>query len=105
MITDDYIVLFMIGYAVNIISVVVAITEILSKYGIQEPSTYRAEQKTSNKSWRVFIPFYFAYVIIFIVAALLTPPDVFTQTLMAVPLIILFEISIWVSKFAYKKTG
>ncbi len=34
---------------------------------------------------------------IFIVAAVLTPPDAFTQTMMAIPLIFLYEISIWVS--------
>lgn len=44
-----------------------------------------------------------AVVLIFITAALLTPPDVFTQLLMAVPLILLFEISIWVSVFAARK--
>lgn len=38
--------------------------------------------------------FRYAVVIIFIVAALLTPPDVLTQILMALPLIILYGISI-----------
>jgi sec-independent protein translocase protein TatC len=41
-----------------------------------------------------------AIVLIFIAAAILTPPDVFTQLLMAGPLIILYELSIWVSVFA-----
>lgn len=41
-----------------------------------------------------------AIVLIFVAAAVLTPPDVFTQLLMAGPLILLFEISIWVSTFA-----
>jgi sec-independent protein translocase protein TatC len=41
-----------------------------------------------------------AIILIFIAAAVLTPPDVFTQLLMAGPLILLFEISIWVSTFA-----
>ena len=36
----------------------------------------------------------YAIVIIFSVAAILTPPDVFTQILMAVPLVALYEISI-----------
>jgi sec-independent protein translocase protein TatC len=44
-----------------------------------------------------------AIVLIFIAAALLTPPDVFTQLLMAGPLIVLFEISIWVSVFAARR--
>ena len=36
----------------------------------------------------------YAYVGMFIVAAIITPPDVITQTGLAVPLIILYEISI-----------
>jgi len=43
-----------------------------------------------------------AVVIIFILAAILTPPDVITQFLMALPLLVLYEISIIFSKFVYK---
>ena len=43
--------------------------------------------------------FKYAIVIIFIVAALLTPPDVLTQLLMAGPLIILYGVSILIVKF------
>jgi len=42
--------------------------------------------------------FKYAIVIIFIVAALLTPPDVLTQLLMAIPLIMLYGISILLVK-------
>lgn len=42
--------------------------------------------------------FKYAIVLIFIVAALLTPPDVLTQLLMAVPLIILYGFSILIVK-------
>ena len=45
----------------------------------------------------------YSLVVIFIGAAILTPPDVFTQALMAGPLIILYEISIFVSKLASRK--
>lgn len=38
--------------------------------------------------------FKYAVVIIFIVAALLTPPDVLTQLLMAIPLVLLYGLSI-----------
>lgn len=44
-----------------------------------------------------------AIVLIFIVAAILTPPDVITQFLMALPLLVLYEISIIFSKFVYQK--
>jgi len=43
--------------------------------------------------------FKYAIIIIFVVAALLTPPDVLTQMLMAGPLIILYGISIIIVKF------
>ena len=36
-------------------------------------------------------------VIIFIVAAIITPPDVFSQTLVAIPLLLLYEVSIFIS--------
>ncbi|MFH1915136.1 MAG: twin-arginine translocase subunit TatC [Pseudomonadota bacterium] len=41
----------------------------------------------------------YAILIGFVVAAILTPPDPFTQCLMAGPLIILYEVGIWVSYF------
>lgn len=47
----------------------------------------------------------YAILIAFIVAAILTPtPDVVNQCLMAIPLIILYEISIIAVKFAGRKT-
>ncbi len=45
----------------------------------------------------------YTILLIFIAAAILTPPDVFTQILMACPLIILYEISIFVVKFVEKR--
>jgi len=42
--------------------------------------------------------FRYAVLIIFVVAALLTPPDVLTQLLMAAPLIILYGVSILIVK-------
>lgn len=45
----------------------------------------------------------YSIVIIFIIAAIFTPPDVFTQCMMAVPLLILYEISIYVAKFFGRK--
>jgi sec-independent protein translocase protein TatC len=45
----------------------------------------------------------YAILFAFIIGAILTPPDVFTQFLMAVPLIVLFELGIIVSKLARKK--
>jgi sec-independent protein translocase protein TatC len=41
------------------------------------------------------------YVIVgaFVVAAVLTPPDVLSQFMLAVPLILLYELGIWMSGF------
>jgi sec-independent protein translocase protein TatC len=46
----------------------------------------------------------YAIVIIFIFAAIFTPPDPYSQIIMAVPLVILYEISIFVARFAGRKT-
>ena len=42
--------------------------------------------------------FRYAIVIIFVVAAILTPPDVMSQLLMAAPLIVLYGVSIYIAK-------
>jgi sec-independent protein translocase protein TatC len=44
-----------------------------------------------------------AIVLIFIVAAIITPPDVFSQTLVAIPLLLLYEISIIISARVVKQ--
>ncbi len=38
-------------------------------------------------------------VVIFILAAILTPPDVFSQIILALPLLLLYEISLLIAKF------
>ncbi len=45
----------------------------------------------------------YVIVIVFVTAALLTPPDIFTQLLMALPLIVLYEISVLGAFFIDKK--
>lgn len=45
----------------------------------------------------------YAILVAFITSAILTPPDPFTQTLMAGPLVILYELGIWVAYFFGKK--
>jgi len=45
----------------------------------------------------------YAYFALFIVAAMLTPPDFFSQIFVAIPLIGLFEISVMVSKIVYRR--
>lgn len=45
----------------------------------------------------------YAILAIFIIAAILTPPDVFSQLMMAGPMLVLYEISIWVAVLVGKK--
>ncbi|MFK2827192.1 twin-arginine translocase subunit TatC [Bacillus sp. B190/17] len=45
----------------------------------------------------------YAYFILLVIAGLITPPDVISQLIVMVPLVILYEISIWISKVSYKK--
>ena len=44
-----------------------------------------------------------AIVVILIVAAIITPPDVFSQTLVSIPLILLYEVSILISAYVLRK--
>ena len=48
--------------------------------------------------WRV------AVIIIFVLAALLTPPDVLTQVFLALPMCLLYAVSIFLSKMVEPKT-
>ena len=63
----------------------------LAKMGIVNEKMLRNQRK-------------FAILGIFVVAAILTPPDVVSQILMAIPLILLYEVSVYVAKIFGKKT-
>ncbi|MFD1095266.1 twin-arginine translocase subunit TatC [Salegentibacter chungangensis] len=45
----------------------------------------------------------FALVIVLIISAIITPPDIVSQIIVAVPVLILYEVSIYISKFIYKR--
>ena len=67
------------------------VTVFLTKLGIVTPDYLAKNRK-------------YAVLIAFVVAALLTPtPDAFNQTLMAVPIIILYEVGILASRILNKK--
>jgi sec-independent protein translocase protein TatC len=57
----------------------------LTKLGLVTPEFLR-------KYWK------YAVVIILIVAAIVTPPDVVSQTIVAIPMLIIYEVSILISK-------
>ncbi len=62
----------------------------LTKIGIITPAFMRKYRKH-------------AIVVIFIIAAIITPPDVFSQTLVAIPLLLLYEVSIFISAKVMKQ--
>jgi sec-independent protein translocase protein TatC len=85
-----------LGFVVSLILAFGAIFELpvlaflLSKMGLLTPQFMRSYRR-------------YSYVIIFIVAAVLTPPDVLSQMLLAIPLLILYELSIFVSAMVVQK--
>lgn len=44
----------------------------------------------------------YTILIVFIVAAILTPPDIISQTMMAIPMLILYEFSVVLAKIIYR---
>jgi len=46
----------------------------------------------------------YAIIVIFVIAAFLTPPDPVSQIIIALPLILLYEMSILAARFAEKNT-
>jgi len=62
----------------------------LSKMGVVTPDFLRRKRK-------------YAILLTFAIAAILTPPDVITQIMMAGPMILLYEIGILVARIAQKK--
>lgn len=46
----------------------------------------------------------YAIVVIVVLASILTPPDVVSQVLMAIPLMLLYELSIWIVKISRPKS-
>lgn len=65
---------------------------ILTKLGIVTPRTLRSKRR-------------YAIVAILIFSAILTPADVLTMMMMCLPLITLFEVSIWLSTLIDRKEG
>ena len=45
----------------------------------------------------------YALVMVLILAAVITPPDIISQVIVAIPMVILYEVSIKISKIIVKK--
>lgn len=71
--------------ACGIIFQLPVISYFLSKFGLLSPDFLRKYRRHS-------------IVVCFILSAVLTPPDPVSQVLIAIPLVLLYQLSIWVSK-------
>jgi sec-independent protein translocase protein TatC len=56
----------------------------LSKIGLLTPAFLRRYRRH-------------AYVLLLLISAIITPPDVFSQIMVCIPLVILYEVSIFIS--------
>lgn len=63
---------------------------ILTKIGLVTPEALRKYRK-------------FSLIIVLAVSAIITPPDVASQIIVAIPILILYEVSIYISKTVIKK--
>ncbi|CAM2856371.1 twin-arginine translocase subunit TatC [Salinicoccus roseus] len=45
----------------------------------------------------------YAYFILLVIAALIAPPDLMTHIMLTIPMIVLYEISIYISKIGYRR--
>lgn len=63
---------------------------LLTQLGLVAPNTFKKYRKL-------------VILGIFVVAAVLTPPDIVSQTMMAVPMLLLYEFSIVISNIIYRK--
>ena len=77
-------------FAFGVIFELPVVVFFLTKIGLIDAHLMRRQRK-------------YAILLTFVVAAILTPPDVVTQCMMAGPLIILYEISIFVARIAGRK--
>jgi sec-independent protein translocase protein TatC len=62
----------------------------LTKLGLVTPVFLRTYRK-------------YAIVIVFIIAAIVTPPDVVSQITVAIPMLLIYELSIFLSAFVVRK--
>lgn len=82
--------LFQITIPFGILFQLPVVVLFLTRLGIVTPTLLRQVRK-------------YAYFVLIVVAAFITPPDMISHAMVTVPLLLLYEISIWISKIGYKK--
>lgn len=79
-----------VTFAVGIVFELPILVYFLTKIGVITPDFLKKNRK-------------YMFVILLALSAIITPPDMFSQVLVVLPLLVLYEFSIGVSKRVYKK--
>ncbi len=77
-------------FAVGVVFELPILVYFLTSIGVITPAFMKKNRK-------------YMFVILLILAAIITPPDMFSQVLVVIPLVLLYEFSIIISKRVYKK--
>ena len=79
-----------VTFSVGLVFELPILVYFLTKVGILTPSFMRKKRK-------------YMLIIILVLSAIITPPDIFSQIMVCIPLLLLYEFSIWISKRVYVK--
>jgi sec-independent protein translocase protein TatC len=79
-----------ISLATGVVFLIPIFSYFLSKVGILTPQFMKTYRKHS-------------YVVMLLLSAIITPPDIFSQIMVALPLVFLYEIGIFISRRVVKK--
>ncbi len=77
-----------VSFAVGLVFELPVFVYFLTSVGLLTPAFMKKNRK-------------YMLVIILVLSAIITPPDVFSQIMVCIPLMILYEFSIWISKKVY----
>lgn len=92
MITASSYLSFVIGFLIpfGLVFEIPMVVYFLTKVGIINPDMLKKNRK-------------YVLLVVLILAAMLTPPDIVSQLCMAAPMLLLYEIGIQISQFVYKR--
>jgi len=77
-----------VSFAVGLVFELPVFVYFLTSVGVLTPAFMKKNRK-------------YMLVIILVLSAIITPPDIFSQIMVCIPLMILYEFSIWISKKVY----
>lgn len=80
-----------VTFSVGVVFELPILVYFLTKIGVLTPDFMKKNRK-------------YMFVILLVLSAIITPPDMFSQVLVVLPLLILYEFSIGVSKRVYKRS-